>query len=206
MKIAGLMPVKDYDHGPSLGQLKKLTDETFVFYDNQDEWNDYANRVMLLTRAASKGYEWVVWLDADELLHDVCKADILNQVNFANKMGAIGVQYRVREMWDETHWRSDGIWGGKAKVVVQKNPMISPVVRWGPRHLNRLHAFPLQAGAMVETEKQLLHYGMSTPEKRTARFLKYKREDPSNKFQPGIGYDYLLDESGMVLQSINPCV
>jgi len=220
MKIAGLMPIgreSKPDFG-SLNQLVALCDAVIVLADNvewssglpdeiarlarkNEEWNDWTNHLTLLARAAAHGCDWVLLLDDDELLEPSITRDGLHQqIEVAVHKGCDLISYRVREVWSANplQYRSDGIWGRKRKVVVHRNPLLGGFVHWQGNATARLHAQCLPHGKTMETECQLLHYGMSTPELRQARVDKYKQLDPTNHFNQ-IGYDYLIDETGMEL-------
>lgn len=171
-------------------------DET-IEVANQLGWEDYANRMTLLVRAAAHSCDWVMWLDDDEVLHDVERVMLLDQIRRAELSGNVAVRYDKREMWTDRHYRNDGVWK-KQKIVLQKNPMMEKSARWREWHLRRLHALPLQEGGVLDVTERILHYGMSTPELRAARVRKYRLADPGNKFQPE-GYDYMLDETGIEL-------
>lgn len=172
-------------------------DET-IEVNNQLGWEDYTNRMTLLTRAAAHHCDWVLWLDDDEVLQGATRSKILEYIDLAEKLHRVAVRLEKREMWTDRHFRNDGIWK-KQKLVLQKNPMLQLETRWRDWHLRRLHALPLQEGEIMDVAgSRLLHYGMSTPELREARVRKYRLADPGNKFQPE-GYDYMLDETGIEL-------
>lgn len=232
MKLVGLMPLGNLEilsvAVNGLIQLVELCDGIVILADRISNiawpktpqievckvmsslpWNDYTNRLTLLARATAHGATHVLWLDADELLCNVTR-----ELNFTRKLidvqieameaiQHVGISYAVREMWNETQYRSDGIWGTKRRLVIQKNPLLGLCVQWPAQHLNRFHAFPLQCGEVMKSDYQLLHYGMSTPELRKARHEKWKTLDPTNQFQE-FGYDYMADESGMILTNVNP--
>lgn len=174
-------------------------DET-IEINNGLGWEDYANRMTLLTRAAAHKCDWVMWLDDDEVLQKVTRQTILDQARDADWNGCVAVRYDKREMWTNHHYRNDGIWK-KQKIVIQKNPFMDRAAEWRDWHLKRLHAMPLQVGDIMDVQTRLLHYGMSTPELREARVRKYSSADPGNKFQPE-GYDYMLDETNIELVSL----
>jgi hypothetical protein len=49
----------------------------------------------------------------------------------------------------------------------------------------------------------LYHLRMIKPEDRVARHQRYLRIDPDRRYQPQ-GYDYLINETGMVLAEVAP--
>lgn len=172
--------------------------EVISVFGGVDKWNDYGNRLTLLARAAALGCQWVVWCDDDWTFPYLTKKALLEQIRDATERGCIGIQYRLREMWDSTHYRSDGMWNFKTKVAIQKNPLMDEMVHWRGNHLQPLHAMPLQVGDIMEADCDVLHWGMCTEELRKDRCEKHKKLDPENKYQE-IGYDYMLDYQGIEL-------
>lgn len=217
MKIAGLIPTNvvmpnnpmlslvdmtiiygdNLDHEPS--DLPRTETMTVI---NQEPWNDYGNRLTLLARAAAHGAEWVMWSDSDWTFPGLTKDMVQDHIAGAILHGCAGVSYRLREMWNATHYRSDGVWGMKKKVILQRNPLMERSVTWRETHLHKLHNVPLQEGKILEVDSEVLHWGMNTPEKRQARRDRYSALDPKNEFQR-MGYDYLVNEFGMTLTSIS---
>lgn len=57
--------------------------------------------------------------------------------------------------------------------------------------------------ARRDADIDLYHLKMITPERRRARAALYNRLDPERRMQP-IGYDYLADDEGAVLEQIPP--
>lgn len=208
MKIAALTPFgcpPIYDSHAELRRQHLFDGYIPLFQDVGVEWNDWGNRLELLARAASKGYSWVAWIDADEKLEGVSRELIEQQIREATASGCVAVRYKVKEMWNEKQWRSDGMWNNKGRVCLQKNPLLDEFVHWRTNPTeSRFHAFPIQIGDIMEVQDcAILHYGMSTPELRRARVEKWERLDPTHKWQP-MGYQYMLDESGLKLETIPP--
>lgn len=211
MKIAGLMPViSDQDSmiNPSWDQLCSISDHPLKYADNDYNpmWNDYGNRLVLLALATRKYCDWVLWLDDDELIEPAIQHEKLHQclrseIKAAQERDCIAVSFQRCDMWDKTHWRSDGVWGQKRKVVLQRNPLTGDFVHWRGSHTQRLHVLPLQVGDIFGSPLKIYHYGWNSIGKRLAARAKYARQDPNNVFQAQ-GYDYLVDESGIELTEV----
>lgn len=232
MKVAALIPYRTDPSKPRhevIARVKKaasLADMTIMLNDrclapiwqramnieaitisSKEAWNDYSNRLILLSRAACLGFEWVLWCDDD---WEYCceKADIQGMVANAIKtddsaLPIIGYTFRLREMWTKTEMRVDGIWGHKRRLGLQHNPLSKKTICFKSRHLRPLHALPESAlGRVVDVGVNILHWGMHTPELRQARVQKYRELDPEEVYQPGIGYDYMLSETHIELKSI----
>lgn len=162
-----------------------------------DGWQDYGNRLTLLTRAAIHGADWVLWLDDDLIFHpDITPKAMRLLVDLAKKHKCRSVSFTLREMWNESHWRSDGIWRDKRYVGLANNLPVAQEC-YTAMSAARLHVLPTAGGAVFCSDAEVFHYGMSTPELRTARLAKYQREDPENRFQAD--YQYLVNEDGLQL-------
>lgn len=171
-----------------------LADE-IIRLDGQP-WNDFGNRLMLLARAAASGCDWVLWLDEDDVLSpEITKAAIQGMVSSCEVDGIIAVRFRVREMWNQTHWRIDGLFANKSRIVLQKNPLLLTSVTW--KNPWNPHAMPVQEGLEFQSGWELFHWGMSTPELRAARVAKHEKSDPDRKWQAD--YSYIENSDGLEL-------
>ena len=106
-----------------------------------------------------------------------------------------------KELWDPAHYRSDDIWGRKRKACLFRSTR---------EHVfddRRLHAFwasvPQPEGGWPLAEARIYHLRMIDPADRVARAQRYERLDPDHVWQT-IGYDYLLDDSGLELTAVEP--
>jgi hypothetical protein len=227
MKIAGLMPIGLGPEGKfrmqSFDQLRELSDMAIVLEDkfpapqvvrhnahevitinHSQPWSCYSNRLMLLARAAANGCDWALWVDEDDQLDPrLGRTEIDAMIAYCEHVKTepiVAIRFKVREMWNETHWRRDGVFGKKSRIVLQKNPLLMPSVTW-KNHWNP-HSMPVQEGEEFQSGWELFHWGMSTPELRAARVAKYAETDPDNRWQPE-GFSYMTDETNMELVKAN---
>jgi hypothetical protein len=106
--------------------------------------------------------------------------------------------FRLRELYSPDAYRVDGVWG--QKIQFRLFPL---------RGAQRFSAQPFH-GQWVPTQPEhtllhsdlnLYHLKMIAPARRRARRDLYEFVDPTHRYQ-AIGYDYLADDSGMVLEAI----
>lgn len=167
-------------------------------------WNEYANQVALIKAGRRHGAKWFLCIDADERLEKSFVRDIREIVSQAEKRGIEAFSLQFCELWnDRRHFRMDGIWGKKARYRLFRNS--DAHVKFDPRPLHR-HWMPLELVTNLTSVGMMLHYRiyhlrMLKTEDRQARHHRYITLDPQNRFQPQ-GYDYLLDESGLVLAEV----
>jgi len=169
-------------------------------------WNERANQMALLKEGRRQGADWFLCVDADERLEMAFSADIAQVLEDADRRGIEAFTLRFRELWnDRHHYRTDGIWGRKARHRLFRNDPRHN--RFDPRPLHR-HWMPLEivtrlASVGAALPHNLYHLRMVLPQDREARRRRYLTLDPENRYQPE-GYDYLVDETGLQLVRILP--
>lgn len=154
---------------------------------------DRRNR--LLAKAREMGAQWILAADPDERF----EADFAVRLP---KMLALGEAnlwaFSIREMFTANSYRIDGIWGRKKRLS------LLPASAIGRDLQLALHGDWIadRRGLRVrDAETNIYHLRMATPERRRLRRELYAAADPTRQFQ-AIGYDFLDDERGMVLERI----
>lgn len=229
MKIAGLLPLKIdpekstlYD---SAKDIIRVTDEFIILCDGpQPEarnvltglratefitveggdgvWNDFTNRLTLLARAAKYGCRWCAFIDDDEVLGPSLTRERVRQIcTDADAAGQVVVSVSVRTAWNESQYRTDGLFGGQNKPLFQVNPLMLKAPVFFHTYDKLLHFFPRLEGPEGRVEDFLIHWGMRTRSLREKNVRKYQQADKEQKFST-VPYDYLLDETGMTLAPI----
>ncbi len=167
-------------------------------------WDEPANHRRLVQAAHRHGAEWILAVDADERLEREFRARAERVIRRGRRLGLEAYAVRLRELWGSaTTYRADGRWGRK-KVV--------RLFRALPDHrfdLRPLHGGkgPRQArvlGGWPGADLELYHLRMIAPQDRAARRRRYERLDPESRWQPGVGYAYLTDETGLRLRRVDP--
>jgi len=152
-------------------------------------------RRALIAAAHEAGADWVLAMDPDERMENAV-AGRIGQLTSGSRRNAWG--FRLREMYTPASYRVDGVWGGKMQH------RLFPAHRPDPYWSQALHGawFPETLGfRLKDSGLNLYHLKMIEPKRRSARRDLYKHLDPDRRLQP-IGYDYLADESGAVLEAI----
>jgi len=164
-------------------------------------WDERGNQMDLIRAGRRHGASWFLCMDADERIERRFGENVIQLMNRADREGFDAYSLQLRELWgDRSHYRTDGIWGVKARYrFFRNNPEHR---RFDPRPLHRAW-MPLEIVANLNRTGahsgfNLYHLRMIMPRDRMARHARYKECDPENRFQPE-GYDYLIDERGMEL-------
>ncbi len=181
-----------------LQDIRPLTDGWVAYDDRRGDGvfsNEVDRRVALLSAAREAGATWALAIDPDERFEKGLE-DKIDRLTRWNRAAAYS--FRLREMFAPDSYRVDGIWGQKrmARLLNLTGGVNRPA---GDLHL------PWQsfvAPARVRhTDINLYHLKMITRERRQARADLYNHLDPDRRMQP-VGYDYLADETGVVLERI----
>ncbi|SFO10883.1 hypothetical protein SAMN03159463_01132 [Mesorhizobium sp. NFR06] len=181
--IANLDPVVDgwiaYDD--------RASDEVFS--------SEPRRRRALIAAAHEAGADWVLAMDPDERMENAL-ASRIGRLTSGSRHVAWG--FRCREMYTPASYRTDGAWGQKMqhRLFCAYHPD-----RYRSKDLHGAW-FPDNIDfSLKDSGLNLYHLKMIEPKRRAARRDLYNRLDPHRQLQQ-IGYDYLADESGMILEAV----
>lgn len=152
-------------------------------------------RRALVMAARDAGADWILPVDPDERFESRL-ADAMREL--VGVEGQVAYTFPVREMFLPDAYRVDGVWGRK-----QQSRLIRVPDEIGDAAMP-LHSpwHTMAPGAELRAvDFNLYHLKMIAPERRRARRDLYNRLDPNRACQ-ALGYDYLDDERGMVLEQI----
>lgn len=157
--------------------------------------DEVARRRLLIARARALGADWVLAVDPDERFEHALAERMPALLEAPRR---VAWTFNCRELWTADHYRVDGIWGQK-----RIGRLFAPAD--GQRFTEELHHgpwYPLEPRPELRhSDLNFYHLKMILPARRRARRDLYKRLDPERRWQ-SIGYDYLADESGLVLEPI----
>jgi len=165
-------------------------------------WDEPGNFRKLVEAAHSRGPGWILSVDADERLERDFRLRAERVIRRGEWLGLSAYAIRLRELWDTPHqYRADGIWGRKAVPRLFRSRKDH---RFDERPLHASKA-PLQGRAFGRypiADLFIYHMRMIGARDREARRLRYQEADPEARWQPGLGYDYLTDETGLVVRTV----
>jgi glycosyltransferase involved in cell wall biosynthesis len=166
-------------------------------------WDEVANHRTLLEVALSLGAEWVLCIDADDRLEREFRMRCERELRRAERRGYEAYSLPLRELWgSDRTYRVDGVWGKKRRARLFRP---RPDHELDTRPLHAIKA-PLQGrrkGKFPVADLEVYHLGMIRSEDRLARRRRYEALDPEARHQPGLGYSYLTDESGIRLRRVS---
>jgi hypothetical protein len=202
-QVDGVVALDDQssDDSRAFVECQPLTlDVLSVPVGGQDELEDGKNHRALTEAAWRHGSAWLFGVDADERVEIGFRDRARREIAKAGKAGHDALWVPFRELWDAPDTvRVDGIWGAKRKACLFRS---GPGHRFDDRRLHSIWApWPPPAGDYPMADLRLYHLRMIQPQDRRERLERYRRIDPASTWQE-IGYDYLLDEDGIVLEPI----
>lgn len=165
-------------------------------------WDDARNHRILVEAAWRHRPDWLLGLDADERLERSFRERAEAEIDRGEREGFSAYFLHLREIWDRPDAvRVDGLWGQK------RSARLFRARRDHVFHEQRLHCHwaPLNArlpdGGFPMADLFFYHLKMLHQADREARRDRYRSLDPDRELQ-AIGYDYLTDETGLVLETI----
>lgn len=181
-----------------VANIEPLVDGWVSYDDRAGEGvfsNEVRRRTMLLHAAREAGAAWALAVDPDERFESALAGEIGRMVQTED---ASAYTFALREMYSPEHYRVDGVWGQKrqARLLSLGKGIVAPA---GDLHLSWASFIPNPR--LRDTNYNLYHLKMITPERRSARAALYKHLDPGGSMQR-IGYDYLADDTGAELERI----
>jgi hypothetical protein len=171
----------------------------YVAYDDRGASEAYTDervrKAMLREAAREMGAKWLLCIDPDERL-EMAASERMKEMT--RRIEPVLWTFRLREMHTATAYRIDGRW--KKKMLGCLFPLLDgQVFGDAPLHSRRSPLNPEYRKR--KSGLNLYHLKMIEAERRKARRDFYKALDPTNAFQK-LGYDYLADETGLVLKQV----
>jgi hypothetical protein len=202
-QVDGLIALDDgsVDGSRAFVEEQTLTVEVLSVPTGSQELLEDAKNHRTLTEAAwEHGPAWLLGIDADERVERNFRRRALREIRRASSAGHSALWVPFRELWNGPDTvRTDGVWGGKRKACLFESDRNH---RFDDRRLHAIWApWPPPDGDYPTADLRLYHLRMIRPEDRRARVERYRELDPDARWQE-IGYDYLLDEGGIVLDPL----
>ncbi|WP_061023193.1 glycosyltransferase family 2 protein [Bradyrhizobium sp. CCH5-F6] len=153
-------------------------------------WNDSQNRQRLLDACADFSPEWVIWIDADEVIP---ASDIPLLMHFidtdARPEQVYGFEV-LRMIGDGNHFDQNKLWVYRLFGYRPGYTLPKKVLHFEP--------VPVQIGRHLwnRTRLRIAHFAGLTAAMRRARYTKYLEADPKHEWQAS--YSNLLDVPGHI--------
>ena len=166
-------------------------------------WDEVENHRALLAAALRHEADWALCVDADERVERDFRSRAERVIQRGRLLGLSAYQVPLRELWDASDaYRVDGIWGRKL-VARLFRVRADHVVDTRPLHGVKAPLQSRRLGARLPVaDLELYHLRMIRADDRRVRRERYEALDPEARWQPGLGYAYLTDETGLRLRRV----
>lgn len=176
------------DHG-LLGDVIVNTEHSFT--------NEVTLRQQLWELATKDNPDWVLILDADEILEDNIRA-MVRISGMSADPEAEAYTFRLFDMWDQDHYRDDALWTAHKRpwtMMVRYIPGREYIWREQPLHCGR---FPMNAAdglAVKDSGLRIKHMGYARQDDRDMKWMRYSHLDPEGEYGNLAQYHSILDTS-----------
>jgi glycosyltransferase involved in cell wall biosynthesis len=138
--------------------------------------------------------DWILNLDADELLEDSFWNTAQKRID--NTEYDIYC-FRLYDMWNATHYREDEYWNAHSiyrPFLLRYQPAFHYLWNESNQHCGR---FPMNIFSFKKSEidSRIKHFGWATEKDREAKFKRYQDLDPDAVYGIKEQYDSILDTS-----------
>jgi len=154
--------------------------------------NEIMLRKQLWDMAIATKPDWILILDADEILEDGAAHRIPHLLRNPN---ADVYHFRLYDIWNETEYREDHYWQAHKHYrpfLLRYQPDYSYVWQETPQHCGRL---PMNLGSLrgINCELRVKHWGWARVADRLEKFYRYKKLDPEARYGIKEQYQSILD-------------
>lgn len=141
-------------------------------------------RAKLWKLATATEPDWIMAIDADEIFEERIYGEIdylINQTDYD------GILFRLFDFWGgTTHYRTDGSWNPWSRftlLLARYFPEVTCTWPDIPFHCGRWPQFYRGHNLIAfQSDIRVKHYGWSSPEMVTEKYLSYRGMDPDGKY------------------------
>ncbi|MFA3783812.1 glycosyltransferase [Melioribacteraceae bacterium 4301-Me] len=199
-----LQPVVDglvvYDDGSSDGSFEYLSDKAmFILRGGENDFkNEINHKKVLLEKALELKPDFVLWLDADEVLTANAAIEIQNLCRYADENEIDGISFHEINLWRSNSWQRvdnayDDGWFVRLWRVTQDLQFHSQEAGLHQQQ------YPHSIKKIEKTDKiAVIHYGFASDRSLAFKYLVYRAHG-----QSGWALERLLDEKTLQLRKVN---
>jgi len=165
--------------------------------------NDFSNEInhrdILIKKALSLNPDFILWIDADEILSNGSEKTLMDLCDKCIQGGYNGVQFHEINLWRSKSWkRIDSLFNdGWFTRLWKASPDLELKTNKKGLHQNLV---PLQIDKVFKQKDSFfIHYGFSTEKNLAIKYLTYKKHG-QNGYE---GLERIIDESILKLEKVD---
>ena len=165
---------------------------------NSDNFDELRDRTRLLNAASEHKADWILSLDADEILEDSFTYDRAHELMSPLNPEILGYMFNFFNFFNgQTHYRTDGIFGNMHGTRMWKALPFQHPRSMGHKGLHCTHGPMLPKHYLRIINSRIKHYGYDSPEKCKEKYDFYTSLDPNpDPISVGPdGYSHLVSDS-----------
>jgi hypothetical protein len=236
-EIVGMMLVKNESHRyleQSLEQMKKICSKIIILDDNSvdntmDICSRYTeliylekelsftknessirNKLLRLTLQECDNNDWIICLDADEIIDEKTIPNLYANINVANTNNINAIAFQLFDIWtngEDLKYREDNLWNAHKRPWILCY-RVTELLRSTCINDSKLHCgrFPNIATAIWDIEccVKIKHMGWAKKSDRLEKYSRYIKLDKDGKLGNLNQYRSILDEDPNLYSYNNP--
>lgn len=200
-----------YDDGSTDGTYEVLLNaqenappgrEVFIIRSDENDFkNEIVHKQILLDRALEIGSDWIMWLDADELIeaggHKMCPDGRKKIRTLMDDVSIDGWSFHEINLWrSDRFYRMDSQFNDGMFVRMWRN---NGRLKYDSRPGLHQRQYPLGVDKVRDSDIQILHYGFASDEAILRKYHTYKAHG-----QTGWALDRIINEDTLRVRRVNP--
>lgn len=154
---------------------------------------EYKNRKKLWKATVSTKPDWILALDADEIL-DPAAADIFPALLDNPSVDAFGFYWY--NMWDKIHYRLDDLWKVNPQIaLIRFQPKFHYRFNHKKQHCGRFPSNVYDLYDYCNFPLKIKHLGWMRDEDKKNKYQRYIKLDPKGKYNSLAQYESILDKA-----------
>lgn len=175
---------------------EELKDIPYILIENKESKfsNEYELRKQQWEETIKINPDWIIFLDADEILEDKFKDKVKDMIN--NKE-VDGYLFRLYDFWDNENYRDDILWCAHNTyrlflIRYQENFIYK--FKNTAQHCGRIPYNCINLPYSI-SDLRIKHYGWAKESDRIAKYNRYMELDPKGEFGDMNQYKSILDKN-----------
>ncbi|MGL6106767.1 hypothetical protein [Romboutsia sp.] len=171
----------------------------------KNTFSNFSNEIVLRKQqwdeTISTNSEWILFLDADEVLEDKFKSLVKDLIKNSQYDGYL---FRLYDFWDNNHYREDELWHAHKfykPFMIRYQENFNYKFNEVPHHCGRMPANVTDL-SVTTCDLRIKHYGWADENDRLEKFNRYMEYDSDGQYGSMEQYLSILDPSPNIIEWI----